>query len=125
MSYTPPKESYAGSVYPVTLGAGDATVTFGGENVLMFNGFEGETPNKPVIACEIQDVPPTDWPETVAKPYADVRAGEPDQEVITSYRDYLAEAMVELIASTENKKEKDESGTDVSFPRTCLPLGFE
>jgi len=44
-------------------------VTFGGENVLPFHSFEGATPNRPVIAIEIQDVPPADWPENVRKPY--------------------------------------------------------
>lgn len=68
MSYTAPKETYSGSVYAVTLGTGDKAVTFGGENVLTFHGFEGETPNKPVIAHEIQDVAPADWPDTVRKP---------------------------------------------------------
>jgi acetyl-CoA decarbonylase/synthase complex subunit delta len=69
MSYTPPTESYTGSVYPVSLGTGDKAVTFGGENVLTFHGFEGETPNKALIAIEIQDVPPADWPEEVRKQY--------------------------------------------------------
>lgn len=69
MSYTPPKETYSGKVYPVTIGAGDNAVIFGGENVLPFHGFEGETPSSPVIAIEIQDVPPSDWPEMVRKPY--------------------------------------------------------
>lgn len=72
MSFTPPTETYSGSVYPVTLGAGDTAVTIGGENVLMFNGFEGATPHRPVIACEIQDIPPTEWPDVVKKPYEGV-----------------------------------------------------
>jgi acetyl-CoA decarbonylase/synthase complex subunit delta len=76
MSFTPPKESYSGTVYPVQIGAGEKAVMFGGENVLTFHGFEGETPNPPLVACEIQDVPPTDWPETVQKPYAEV-SGDP------------------------------------------------
>jgi len=57
MSFTPTKETYSGKVYPVTIGTGDKAVTFGGENVLTFHSFEGETPNRPVIAYEIQDVP--------------------------------------------------------------------
>jgi acetyl-CoA decarbonylase/synthase complex subunit delta len=60
----------------VTVGTGDAAVTFGGENVLSFHGFEGETPNRPLIAHEIQDVPPADWPETVSKAYESV-SGDP------------------------------------------------
>ncbi len=76
MSYTPAKESYPGTVYPVSIGTGDKSVTFGGENVLPFHSFEGATPNRPLIAFEIQDVPPADWPEEVQKPYAAV-SGDP------------------------------------------------
>lgn len=76
MSYAPPKETYSGKVYPVTVGTGDKAVTFGGENVLTFHGFEGETPNKPVIAIEIQDVKPNDWPDELAKQYDSVN-GDP------------------------------------------------
>lgn len=72
MAFTPPKESYAGKVYPVTIGTGEAAGTFGGENVLPFHGFEGAVPGKPLVACEIQDVPPTDWPEVVQKPFEGV-----------------------------------------------------
>ena len=69
MSYTAPKESFAGKVFPVTLGTGDKAFTFGGENVLTFHGFEGETPNKPLVAMEIQDIAPEDWPDEVKKPF--------------------------------------------------------
>ncbi len=69
MSFTAPKETYSGRVYPVTIGTGEKAVIFGGENVLPFHAFEGEMPNRPVIAIEIQDVPPTDWAESVKRPY--------------------------------------------------------
>src|SRR3990172_7212310 len=72
MAFAIPKETYSGKVYPVTIGVGDSAVTFGGENVLPFNGFEGSVPNKPVIAYEVQDAPPADWPENVRKPYEGV-----------------------------------------------------
>lgn len=72
MAFTPPKEAYTGKVYAVTIGVDDRAVTFGGENVLPFYTFEGVAPNRPVIAYEIQDVPPTDWPENVQKPYKGV-----------------------------------------------------
>lgn len=72
MSFTPPKETYSGKVYPVHIGTDLKAVAFGGENVLPFLAFEGSTPNSPIIACEIQDVPPVDWPEEVQKPYKDV-----------------------------------------------------
>lgn len=68
MAFVLPKETYTGKVYEVTLGT-DRPVTFGGENVLPFHSFEGTIPHKPVIAYEIQDVPPDDWPDTVRKVY--------------------------------------------------------
>ncbi|MDA8078386.1 MAG: acetyl-CoA decarbonylase/synthase complex subunit delta [Nitrospiraceae bacterium] len=72
MAFTPSKETYAGRVYAVTLGTGDRAVTVGGENVLPFHSFEGEAPNRPLVAMEIQDVPPSDWPENVRKAYEGV-----------------------------------------------------
>lgn len=72
MAFVAPKETYSGKVYQVNIGTGENAVTFGGENVLPFHDFEGITPNRPVIAYEIQDVPPTDWPENVQKPYKGV-----------------------------------------------------
>ena len=75
MAFVPPKETYSGKVYPVHIGVDPKSVAFGGENVLPFHAFEGATPNRPVIAYEIQDVPPLDWPEEVQKPYKDVSSG--------------------------------------------------
>ena len=72
MAFAPPKETYSGKVFSINLGVVPAEVTFGGENILPFHTFEGVSPNRPVIAYEIQDVPPVDWPEIVQKPYKDV-----------------------------------------------------
>lgn len=75
MAFVAPKETYSGKVFEVTIGT-DKTAVFGGENVLPFHSFEGKVPNRPLIAYEIQDVPPEDWPETVKKVYEDV-SGNP------------------------------------------------
>ena len=72
MSFTPPKESFSGKVFPVEIGTGDKAATFGGEHVLPFHTFEGEIPNKPLIAYEIQDTAPEDWPETVKQVFEGV-----------------------------------------------------
>ncbi len=71
MAFVPPKESFTGRVFPVTIGTG-VQQTFGGENTLPFHSFEGDIPNRPLIAYEIQDVPSEDWPETVRKVYEGV-----------------------------------------------------
>jgi len=72
MAFTAPKEQYTGKVYNITIGTGERAVSFGEENALPFHSFDGTIPNRPVIAYEIQDVPPDDWPDTVKGVYASV-----------------------------------------------------
>lgn len=72
MAFTPPKETYNGKVYSVTIGKEGGSVTFGGENVIPFHSFEGQIPNRPVIAYEIQDIAPDDWPDKVKEVYAGI-----------------------------------------------------
>jgi len=72
MAFVVPKETYSGKVFEVEIGTGAKAVKFGGENCLPFLGFEGSIPNKPVIAHEIQDIAPEDWPDTVQAAYKDV-----------------------------------------------------
>lgn len=76
MAFVVPKETYSGKIYQITIGKGDKAITIGGESTLPFLTFEGEVPNRPAIAFEIQDIAPEDWPETVANPYKDV-SGNP------------------------------------------------
>jgi len=72
MAFVPPKETYAGKVYSVNIGTAPTDISIGGENVLPFHAFEGLCPNKPLIAYEIQDIPPDDWPVEVQTPFRDV-----------------------------------------------------
>lgn len=72
MAYVVPKETYSGKVLALHFGKGQKAAGIGGENALPFLSFEGEIPNKPVIAVEIQDVPPDDWPETLRNKFTDV-----------------------------------------------------
>ncbi|GAB4421666.1 MAG: acetyl-CoA decarbonylase/synthase complex subunit delta [Thermodesulfovibrionales bacterium] len=75
MAFVAPKETYPGKVFEVSIGA-DKTAVFGGENVLPFHSFEGNIPNRPLMAYEIQDIPPDDWPETVKNIFSGV-SGDP------------------------------------------------
>ncbi len=72
MSFVIPKESFKGKVLAVDFGKDDKALVIGGENCLPFLSFEGELPNRPVIAHEIQDCEPNDWPDTVKNVYKDV-----------------------------------------------------
>jgi len=72
------KEKWTGAVNEVTIGATEAeggtrksTITIGGEKSLPFLHAEGEMPNPPVIALEINDIAGEDWAETCRKPYGD------------------------------------------------------
>jgi acetyl-CoA decarbonylase/synthase complex subunit delta len=76
MAYVVPKETYGGKVLSVDFGKGGKSAVIGGETTLPFLSFEGEVPNRPVVAYEIQDAPPDDWPETVRAMYKDV-SGDP------------------------------------------------
>jgi len=75
MAFVAPKETFSGKVFEVAIGT-EKTAVFGGENVLPFHSFEGNIPNKPIIAYDIQDIPPDDWPETVKMAYNGV-SGNP------------------------------------------------
>ena len=73
------RESSPQAIYTVRLGAtpkegGTRTsvVTVGGERALPFHHFDGEIPNPPVVAMEVWDVPPEDWPAPVREPFSDV-----------------------------------------------------
>ncbi len=68
MAFVAPKETYPGKVFQESIGT-DKQAVFGGENVLPFHSFEGGSPNRPVVAYEIQDVPPDDWADTLKKVY--------------------------------------------------------
>jgi len=74
-----PTEKWSGKVREVTLGATadqggtrSRTVTVGGETTLPFLHFEGEMPNPPVIALEIQDAYPDDWSPLLKEIWGDV-----------------------------------------------------
>jgi len=66
------KESYAGSIKPITIGKGDKAITVGGEACYPFYQFEGGMPNKPKIAMEVWDMEPTAWPASAKVQFADV-----------------------------------------------------
>lgn len=67
-------ESWKGSINTLTLGTEDSgrkTVTIGGHTTLPFLHFEGTT-RPPVIALEVWDIAPTDWPAPLVEAWGDV-----------------------------------------------------
>jgi acetyl-CoA decarbonylase/synthase complex subunit delta len=71
-------EKWSGVVSTVSIGATKdeggsraQTIRIGGESTLPFLSAEGDMPHKPVVAFEILDIEPSDWPQEFLKPYAD------------------------------------------------------
>lgn len=66
------KQDYSGIIREVVLGNGDNAVTVGGSEVLPYHLFEGGMPHKPLIAMEVQDIKPDNWPATLTRYFDDV-----------------------------------------------------
>jgi acetyl-CoA decarbonylase/synthase complex subunit delta len=72
-------DNYTGSVNRVTLGATKenggtrtSTITVGGARNVVYGGGADQASEKPVIAMDVLDSEPGDWPELLAEPYKDV-----------------------------------------------------
>ena len=72
MGFEITKESYAGAIKGITIGKGDTAITVGGQTSYPFYQFEGKMPHKPVIAMEIWDMEPEEWPASIVAPFKDV-----------------------------------------------------
>jgi acetyl-CoA decarbonylase/synthase complex subunit delta len=72
-------ESFIGSVNKVTIGAikdnggtRNSTITVGGARNVVYGGSADDAGEKPVIAMDVLDSKPEDWPDLLAEPYKDV-----------------------------------------------------
>ncbi|WP_240910155.1 acetyl-CoA decarbonylase/synthase complex subunit delta [Desulfopila sp. IMCC35008] len=101
------KESYSGGIREISIGKGDTAITLGGETSFPFYTFEGDMPNKPVIAMEIWDMEPDDWPEAAVAPFKDV-ISDPAAWAKKCVDDYGADAIVLQLKSTD-PNDKDTS----------------
>lgn len=68
-----PVEKWNGKVREVKLGGtgGRKGITLGGDSTLPFLTFEGSRPHRPAVAVEVQDTPPTGWPQSLISAYGD------------------------------------------------------
>ncbi|MBU0484459.1 MAG: acetyl-CoA decarbonylase/synthase complex subunit delta [Proteobacteria bacterium] len=94
------KVSYTGAIRKSVLGTGGNTVNIGGATTMPFQLFEGTMPNKPLIAMEVLDIAPEDWPETLSRHFAGVMNNAVDwaQKCVN---DYQAEAICLSLVSTD------------------------
>jgi acetyl-CoA decarbonylase/synthase complex subunit delta len=67
-----PVEKWVGQVHEVRLGGnGRREVVVGGETTLPFLRFEGALPHPPVVAIEVRDREPRDWPTPLSRAWGD------------------------------------------------------
>jgi len=101
------KESYTGGIKEISIGKGDSAITVGGETCYPFYTFEGDMPNKPVVAMEIWDMEPEDWPEPVLAHFKDV-VSDPAAWAKKCVDEFGAEAIVIQLKSID-PNDKDAS----------------
>ncbi len=111
MGFEITKESYAGSIKPITIGKGDKAVTVGGSTCPPFYLFEGDMPNKPKVAMEVWDMEPDDWPEAAKAPFKDVLS-DPAAWAKKCVEEYGAEIIVLQLKSTD-PNDKDAGPDEV------------
>ncbi len=106
MAFEIPKESYKGKIREVTLGTGDKAKKIGGFDAMPPNVFEGNFPNKPLIAMEVYDSPPKDWAPAAVEPFKDV-LDDPVAWAKKCVEEYGAEAIVlQLVSADPNADNK-------------------
>ena len=113
------KEKWSTSINTVTVGAtkeegGTRTskVSVGGESTLPFLLNEGAMPHKPVVAMEIFDTTPDDWPAVVKDPYKDVLS-DPAKWAKKCVVEYKAELLCVKLQGTHPDFE-DRSADDAA-----------
>jgi len=92
--------NYNGAIRETVLGNGDNAVTVGGSSVLPFHLFEGDMPRKPLIAMEILDIRPDNWPATLTRYFDDVM-DNPVEWARKCVEEYQAEALNIYLAGTD------------------------
>lgn len=107
MGFELKKESYSGGIKAISIGKGDSALTIGAQTCYPFYTFEGSMPNKPIIAMEIWDMAPEDWPEPAVAPFKDV-ISDPAAWAKKCVEVYGADAVVIQLKSVD-PNDKDAS----------------
>ncbi len=100
MAFDIPTINYSGEIKQVTLGKGDQALTVGGETCYPFHVWEGQMPAKPIIAMEVWDTEPVEWPEASKAPFEGV-LGDPAAWAKKNVEEYGADAIVVQLKSTD------------------------
>lgn len=91
---------YSGAIREVAVGTNAKARVVGGVQSLPFYLFEGGMPHKPVIAMDVLDIRPEEWPETLMRHFDDV-AGDPVAWARKCVNNYGADAVCISLVSTD------------------------
>ena len=95
--YTTP---YNGKIREIALGSGDQAVTVGGATTLPFQLFEGASLRKPLIAMDVLDVNPDEWPVSLSRYFEGV-LDNPAAWAKKCVNEYAADAICLSLISTD------------------------
>ena len=118
MNFDIPKESNAGKILEITLGATPEqggtrshTITIGGSTASPFHFFEGEHPHPPVIAMEVFDKPPPKYPDSLMDYYSDVieKPAEMAKKCVDEYKAELISVHLEGTHPEKGNKSAEEA----------------
>jgi len=93
-------QTYSGAIREVSLGNGSQAVQVGGTATLPFHLFEGAMPKKPLIAMDVLDVKPEEWPASLARHFEGV-LDNPLAWAQKCVNEYQAEAICISLVSTD------------------------
>jgi acetyl-CoA decarbonylase/synthase complex subunit delta len=126
MGFEIPKETCPGRIAEVTIGATPQhggtrshTVTIGGSTSLPFHFFEGEQPNRPLVAMEVFDRIPAKYPDSLRECYEgllDKPAGMAERCVT----EYGAELISVRLEGTHPEKGDRSAGEAAETVKTVL-----
>lgn len=91
---------YSGVLRSVKMGNDGNEKLVGGAASMPFQLFEGDHPNRPLIAMEVADLKPEDWPETLSQHFSDVY-DNPVAWAEKCVKVYGAEAIAVTLGSTD------------------------
>lgn len=107
MTYQEPVETTRHSIREVGLGV-DGHVTVGGAGAMPFHAFDGAIPHKPLIAVDVMDTPPADWPAWLTESIGDEVLSDSAGWARTAVERWGADMICVQLAST------DPNGADTS-----------
>jgi len=106
MAFSKPLEKYNGTIREVNIGKDGSQIKVGGETALPFCFYEGDLPNKPVIAMEILDSAPSDLPQALLDELSDV-VSDPVAWAKKCQDEYKADAIcIQLVGTDPNGEDK-------------------